>query len=247
MTEANEGPARRILVAIDTAPHESTVLEAATELARELRAELHGLFIEDINLFRLAGLPFAREIDYSSGTSRPLDTEAIERALRHRAEGVRQAIADAAQRLSLHWSFRTSRGSFAQTMLTESLEADLLLVGREKTSPTARATAHRGPIMMIDDDARSRERLFETTKRLARQHADTIVVLLARESADVPRADALSPVYVQRCPSDPETLLQTVQQWGPQLLLLDRSSEFVCESTINLLVSQLPCPLVLVQ
>ena len=43
---------RRILVALDTSKHSLAALEAADELAAWLKAELFGLFVEDINLLR---------------------------------------------------------------------------------------------------------------------------------------------------------------------------------------------------
>jgi nucleotide-binding universal stress UspA family protein len=250
MSENHEIPERRILVAIDTSPHGSAALEVAARLATELRAELQGLFVEDINLLRLAGLPFTREIDYPSGTSRPLDIEAMEQTLRTRAEGVRRAIAETARRTSLRWSFRTSRGNLAQTMLTESLEADLLLIGREESSPsTSRAIAHQGPIMVIDEGSCSSNRLMDTAQRLARQHADIIVALVTRDDRETTdkHADEPPSFYVQRCSSNVEALLQAAKRWRPQILLIDRSSPFASESSINSLVTQLACPLALVQ
>lgn len=59
MSEMHEASVMRILVAIDTSPHESAALDAAARLATELRAEPHEVFIEDINLLRFAGLLFA--------------------------------------------------------------------------------------------------------------------------------------------------------------------------------------------
>ncbi|MBK7177644.1 MAG: universal stress protein [Chloroflexi bacterium] len=55
---------QRILVALDASPHSLAALEAAIDLAERLDAELQGLFVEDINLLRLAQLPFARELRY---------------------------------------------------------------------------------------------------------------------------------------------------------------------------------------
>ena len=56
---------RHILVAVDATPSSSVVLEAAARLAREFDAELNGIFVEDLNLLHLAGLPFARELTCS--------------------------------------------------------------------------------------------------------------------------------------------------------------------------------------
>ena len=41
---------RRILVALDASPHSLAALEAASELADALKAELVGIFVEDVNL-----------------------------------------------------------------------------------------------------------------------------------------------------------------------------------------------------
>ena len=222
MSEPQKASVQRILVAIDSSPYGSAALAAAAMLATELRVELQGLFIEDINLLRLAGLPFSREIDDSSGTSRPLDIETMEQALRTRAEGVRRAIAETAQRTSLRWSFRIFRGNLAQTMLAETLEGDLLLIGREKASPASSpATVRGGPIMVIDEGSRSSDRVFDTAARLARQHADTIVALTTCDDSETAgrHAGISSPFYLQRCPNTVEALLRAVRQWQPQLLL----------------------------
>ncbi|MGD9028912.1 MAG: universal stress protein, partial [Anaerolineae bacterium] len=53
---------RRILIALDASSHSIAALRAAARLASSLEAELHGLFVEDINLLRAAGLPMAREL-----------------------------------------------------------------------------------------------------------------------------------------------------------------------------------------
>ena len=250
MSETHQATVRRILLALDTAAHESSALEAAARLATELSAELHGVFIEDSDLFRLAGLPFASEIDYSSGSLRPLDTEAIERALRTRAEGVRRAIAETAERTSISWSFRISRGNVAQTMLSESLEADLLVVGQEQASPTASPVKmSSGPIMVVVDDSSGEEsRAFDAAQRLARRSADTIVALIINDSVkSLDRSGLAAPCYVQRCSGDLAALVQAVRQWRPQLLLVDRTSPLVSATTIKPLLAQLSCPLAVVQ
>src|SRR5215207_6945347 len=58
-----------ILVALDMSPHSEAALAAAAELAVALGLELRGLYVEDINLLRLCGLPFG--IEYGSFTAKP--------------------------------------------------------------------------------------------------------------------------------------------------------------------------------
>lgn len=250
MSEAPGPGVRRILVTLDMSPLGTAALEAAARLAIDLRAELQGLFIEDANLLRLAGLPFAKEIDDASGVLRPLDTAAMERTLQAKAERVRQAIEQMARRSSLRWSFRISRGNLAQTLLTESREADFFLVGRQTISPgVSPARRRRGPVMFIDEGTHASQRVFETAQQLARPQADTIVALVMRDDVQTSARSGggASPVFVQQCPGNVEALLRTVQHWRPQLLLLDRSSQLLSEATLNSLVMQLPCPLGLVQ
>jgi len=239
----------RVLVVIGTSPHGSAALETASRLAGELRAELQGLFVEDVNLIRLAGLPFAREIDSSSGTFRDLNLAAMEQSLRQTAESVRRAIAETADRLSLHWSFRISRGTLKQALRSEDTEADLLVIGRENRPPTRPfSTRYRGPIMMLDDGSESAARVFDVAQRLARKQSETIVALV---TCDEPPAGgsshAATPFYLQRCSLDIMALLQAVRQWQPQLLLIHKSSPLLGDSTLTDLVTRLPCPLAIVR
>ena len=129
---------RRIMVAVDTSMHSLAALEAASELADALKAELVGVFVEDINLLHLAGLPFAREVRYLSRRDQPLHSVDMERELRVQAAQVRQALASVAARRQLRWSFRVLRGRVAAELLTAAQEADLLALGRTSGTSTRR-------------------------------------------------------------------------------------------------------------
>jgi nucleotide-binding universal stress UspA family protein len=160
MNEREREPTiRRILVALDASLHSLAALDAASELADTLKAELIGIFVEDVNLLYLAGLPFAREVRYLSGADRPLDSLSMERALRVQAEQVRQTLAGVARRRQIRWSFRVVRGQVAAELLTAAQEADLLALGRASWALTRRvrlgATAREvvtqalGPVLLL--------------------------------------------------------------------------------------------------
>src|SRR5262245_60937536 len=135
---APEPTIRRIVVALDASPHSLAALAAAGELAEALRAELVGIFVEDVNLLHLAGLPFAREVTYLSGVARPLDSPSMERELRIQAEQARQTLAGVAGRRQLRWSFRVVRGQVTAELLTAAQEADVLALGRASWASTRR-------------------------------------------------------------------------------------------------------------
>lgn len=140
---------RRILVALDASQPSLAALETAAELAARLEAELVGLFVEDINLLRLAELPFAQELGIFSATGRRLDTEQLERQLQAQAERARRALAAKAERAHVRWSFQITRGVVAPQVIGAATEADLVILGRASASisrstrvgSTARATA----------------------------------------------------------------------------------------------------------
>jgi hypothetical protein len=120
---------RRILVALDASRQSLAALEAATRLASELEAELLGMFVEDVNLLRLARLPFAREIGHSTARARRLADVDMVRALRAQAARAEQALAGAARGHNLRWSFRVARGQVAAELLHAAQESDLLALG----------------------------------------------------------------------------------------------------------------------
>ncbi|MGD8821809.1 MAG: universal stress protein, partial [Anaerolineales bacterium] len=71
--DKNPTRVERILVAVDASSHSRAALEAAAELAASLEVELVGIFVEDINLMRLAELPIAVEIETPTGQVRRID------------------------------------------------------------------------------------------------------------------------------------------------------------------------------
>jgi len=135
MNDIAEFVIRRILVALDASAHSLAALEEAAALASAMHAELLGLFVEDINLVRTAGLPFARQVSYPSGTQERMSSERIDRELRAQAELARRALAAAAGRRHARWSFRTVRGQVTGEILAAASQTDLVLLGKSGWSP----------------------------------------------------------------------------------------------------------------
>lgn len=105
------------------------------DLASRLEAEVVGLFVEDLNLLRTAGLPFARRIGLQTGMLHTIDVPSVERELKAAAGRVHRILASAAQNRRVPFSFRVVRGHFVREVARASVEADLTILegggGRE--------------------------------------------------------------------------------------------------------------------
>lgn len=120
---------RRIVVAADTSAYGRAALEAAVRLAARLEAELEGLFVEDVNLKRLAGLPVGREIRFGFGPV-ARDTAGIVDDLREEAAALRRALQAAATAAHVKATFRVAEGRVAAEVVAAGSAADLLVIGR---------------------------------------------------------------------------------------------------------------------
>lgn len=211
----------RILVALDASSHSLAALEAAAELAARLEAEVLGLFVEDVNLLRLAELPFTQEVCVSTTARRRLDVEGLERQLRAQAARMRRALAVYAERAHVRWSFQVTRGVISREVLTAASEADLITLGRTGRSfggkgrlgSTAQAVLAeapclaliieqggrlRLPIMVIHDGSPLAQKALAAATALVRglDH-HLIVFILAAETEAAHRVRAQASAWLQ--------------------------------------------------
>ena len=210
MTPTREQNIRRILVALDTSAYSLAALEAASELARALHAELTGIFVEDSDLLRLAHLPFARELLYAGQTEEVVDGRAMERALKAEAEQIRRSLQAVAGRKQLQWSFRVVRGQVEDQVLTAAEEADFVIMGqaghrpgsRTRVGSTARAVMTKSsrtvafmqpgsrlarPVVVLFDGAPASLTALETGARLAQKdHHNLVVLVIALSGNSMP-------------------------------------------------------------
>lgn len=204
-TPEEHGRITRILIALDASPHSMAGLKAAVELAARLDAELVGIFVEDVNLVRMAGLQVTIEVGETTGRMRPIDERRIAHELRGQANRVRRALQRAALGRQVRWSFEVVRGLIDQEVLALAEAADLVIVGRTGWSATgelgstaakllAAAPVHtllidaghrlHPTLMAVYDGSEAAIQALHTASDLARQLDRYLVVgVLARDHA----------------------------------------------------------------
>lgn len=198
---------RRILIALDASPASLAALDLAAELAGRYKAELLGIYVEDINLLRSAEIPFAKEIGFYSAISRSIDSPHIERELRAHARQVERLLESIAEKANLRWSFRRSRGVIHGELLEAAEETDLIILGktgwsgRDQIGSTAREIAIQSPIqslillhkvrkgtpiMVAYDGSSTSQKTLSAARLISTEGSPLIVVIIAdtRERAE---------------------------------------------------------------
>jgi nucleotide-binding universal stress UspA family protein len=120
----------RILVALDSTAINRGVLQVATNLATRLDAELRAMFVEDINLLRLAELPVAREVIYGAARGRKPTVAEMEQSLVAQTARLRKLVDSIARQYQIEIPFEVLRGDIASEVCSASKETDLLVVGK---------------------------------------------------------------------------------------------------------------------
>jgi len=181
-------------------------LNTAASLAASMQAELRGLFVEDIDLLRLANLSVAREVVYPSGTGARISPDRMERQLRAQASQARQALTTACKRQRVKWSLDIVRGDVRTEVLTAAAKVDLLILGKisrplvrqVSMGSTARAAIHdspssvllthkgqriHSPVVAMFHDSPCGQRTLAMAIHLAQRTGGRLTVLLPNEAA----------------------------------------------------------------
>jgi hypothetical protein len=120
---------RRVVLALDPGADYHAALAEAIRLATALHAELSALFVEDVGLLDAARHSFVRRYTQVTDRWEPFGEHDIETAFKELADKVRAAVAEAAGRDRLPWSFSVVRGAVEAAALEAAREADLVILG----------------------------------------------------------------------------------------------------------------------
>jgi hypothetical protein len=261
-----ELPSRlRIWVALDESPRSSAALTAAAALAAELDAELAGLFVEDVNLQHLIGLPFAREFSVLTGEGRSLSQGDVERTWRREAAALQRLLAGAAEPLRVRWSFRVTRGRVSAEVKTLAQALDLVVLGGRtgisvravtRTATPGPGSRERGPVLALVDARSDPAPSLNLAALLARRNAAELVLLVSAADDDAYRANcdaALRTLGKRASPArcvwlrqpDRSHLIQAVRRERAGCLVLPDREHYLSQAGFEGVLDEIDCPIVL--
>jgi hypothetical protein len=258
----NAGEISRVLIALQGGEPASGPMAAALQLATSMQAELAGLFVEDVDLLRLAALPFTREVGLASAVVRPLETADIERTLRRQAEELREWLGGLAAESRLKWSFQVARGRLVEQVMAAAQQADLIVVG-ERPRPAARSSGAAAPrrderkVMALFDATEAGRRALSAALSLSQGQPQLLSLLVpAVSDAGVKALRELAARQLQIAPELPRVvtlrspeageLARQARQQGSALLVVSVRSLPEDPAQLRVLLQTSDCPLVLV-
>ena len=171
----------RVVMTRDSAAVDSGDLLHLSQLAQRLDAELEAVFIEDLDVLRVAELPFLREFRFASMRFETLDQKSLEADLRILARRAEKALAAQAALRNIPWRFRVWRGSVEPAGLA-ALDADVLALHRPGTkTPRDRSQIGEHAIAACFDGSQAAGRVIAMAAALAQQAQLTLSVILVGE------------------------------------------------------------------
>ncbi|WP_455219992.1 hypothetical protein [Kaarinaea lacus] len=251
-----EAKVLQILLALDAASENQDALESAIILAAQLRAELIGLFVEDIDLLRSAQLPFTSEVVADSGEERSFTSNHIEKSLRAWTKQMQALLTKEAQKANIKCSFRTVKGRHIDTLLSETGEYNLLIISHSRQQLISPITKSDVIYLVFDGSSEAHHGVAIISEMAL--HGLRNIVLIDTCSEDTEygakkAAEWLSRhgvhVFVQKLTGDPARSLPPLLKKYPAALLLVPAHfpmHYEPES-LKVLQKKLNCPVVIVR
>ncbi|GMQ89470.1 MAG: hypothetical protein BMS9Abin09_0959 [Gammaproteobacteria bacterium] len=270
MTPATEPlPTRHIVVTLDASESGRLALETAVRLAAITGAELKGIFVEDINLIRLAGLPFLREVRPWSLAEEAISTQRMQRELRSLARHAERMLEQAAREMGVPWSFQVWRGHAEAASLARAFGADIISLGRISSLVSSRAWITARPctcqsraavtsIGVLFSGTEQAVRAVTAACRLAKDlDANLTLLLPEKQGEDIQdlKEKALPVLdlheqparFVRLTGTDVQSLVQATAASGICLLIAEAEHPLLQQAGLDQCMEILSCPVLLVR
>ena len=254
---------QQIAVILSTSGSGQPLLKILRQLIGKVPdTELHGVFIEDDELQRVAALPFVKELCRLTLSVREIHETRIDRSVALRMRTARNEVEGLARHMGISHTFRTARGSTVR-LLRETVHSAKITIIEPRRKFAAPATgqaryarrAVRRIVVVIDDTVTGDEALL-TAALLAEGQTHRISILLRAQSpAELEAMDhmihGMLPAGQKRLLQLPDqgvqSLITAVQAERADMLVIAASEDMLKPKSLALLLRLLECPICLVK
>ena len=253
---SREAKVLQILLTLDAASQNQDAMESAITLATQLRAELIGLFIEDIELLRSAQLPFNSEVVADSGEERSLTSNHIEKSLHAWANQMQTLLTREAKKANIKCSFRTVKGRRIETLLSETNEYNLLIVSHARQQLIAPITKSDVVYLLFDGSSESHHGVAIISEMALQGLHNIVLIDTCSEDVEYGAKKAAEwltrhgvHVFVQKLSGNPaQSLPPFLKKYPASLLLVPAHFPLQHQpETLGALQKKLNCPVVIVR
>lgn len=213
--KAGQGAHHRVILGASCYSDAEAALALALELARQLGAELHGVFVRETSVLA-AGYAHSRVVSYSGRRETGLTAGALARAFQADARRFEGLLARRAKAAALVSSFREAEGHLQEELRRSAEAGDIIISGFK---PILRAT---GCVALILTEGQA---VPGFALRLARTVRKPLVALVAcaPEAQPGPAAAPAGPLgdvaETRRC-AQPEVLLRQLEYMSPAAVIV---------------------------
>ncbi len=134
---------RRVVLGATCYADADAALSVAVALARQMKAELHGLLVRDKAILSAASRPRALAVSYSGHGTTSITAETMQRAFAVDARRFESKLAATARASSLSAVFRATEGGLADALRQTVFAGDLAILGFR------RATRDSGSLVLL--------------------------------------------------------------------------------------------------
>jgi len=247
MPENTELKISRILLAFDAWGCSPASLQRAISLAEQIKAQIHGVYIEDSDLLQMAELPFTREVSFGTAQPRSLNSTALNRRLRSLANELRLMLEQQAKLAAIYATFSTVRGQRLPIILQESRSANLTILPGSLSWRFQQQQAEHAVIAAIFNHHQPDRNVLDIAMSLAqKEHAQLMLFynsLEARDSLLALLADT-SINYRLQGYRDSQQLLGYLQRLKPRAMVIGSDNALISETrNIQMLSQSFKCDL----
>ena len=255
---------KKFLVAFDTTQDYQSILELAATLALHQRAQLSALFVEDINLIHLAGLPFTRVIDRITSSTQPIDEIWVTRNMEKQIIQIRHLLANVKMHSSLEISLKIVRGHYVAEAIAAADEADLLLLNKRgnrqtRTRRKSQKKAFTPPVWVVFDGSPASERALVIATELTKGKTTELNIIVKADSKEmaatlknrgrqiINKSQWRSHFFIDE-KNDFSYILQCILQRGCSIMVMNinRQDALISNQEASFFSEQADCPVLLV-